>query len=66
MTIEYVSLHANMTVKESLESIRKKAIDKETIYTCYVTDSTNKLIGVPSYTIFPLFKTTHKSQYSKT
>lgn len=46
MTIEYVSLHANMTVKESLESIRKKAIDKETIYTCYVTDNTNKLIGV--------------------
>lgn len=46
MTIEYVSLHANMLVKEAIESIRKKAIDKETIYTCYVTDNTNKLIGV--------------------
>ena len=46
MTIEYVSLKARMTVEEAFERIRKTAIDKETIYTCYVTDATNKLIGL--------------------
>lgn len=48
MTIEYVSLHANMFIKDAIEIIRKKAINSETIYTCYVTDNTNKLIGVIS------------------
>ena len=46
MTIEYVALKERMTVEESFERIRKTAIDKETIYTCYVTDNTNKLIGL--------------------
>jgi len=46
MTIEYVSLRPGMKVKEALDSIRAKAIDKETIYVCYVTDVTKKLIGV--------------------
>ncbi|MBQ7923789.1 MAG: magnesium transporter [Clostridia bacterium] len=46
MTIEFVSLHATMTVDEAFDRIRKTAIDKETIYTCYVVDETNKLIGL--------------------
>lgn len=46
MTIEYVALKAATTVEEAFERIRKIAIDKETIYTCYVTDATNKLIGL--------------------
>ena len=46
MTIEYVSLKARMTVEEAFERIRQTAIDKETIYTCYITDDTNKLIGL--------------------
>ena len=46
MTIEYVSLRPSMTVKEALDHIRAKAIDKETIYICYVTDVTRKLMGV--------------------
>lgn len=46
MTIEFVALKAAMTVEEAFEHIRKTAIDKETIYTCYVTDETNKLIGL--------------------
>ena len=46
MTIEFVSLRKTMTVGEAFERIRKTAIDKETIYTCYVTDSTNKLLGL--------------------
>ena len=46
MTIEFVALRPTMTVEEAFERIRKTAIDKETIYTCYVTDTTNKLLGI--------------------
>lgn len=46
MTIEFVSLRRNMTVGEAFDRIRKTAIDKETIYTCYVTDDTKKLLGL--------------------
>ena len=37
MTTEYVSLRPDMTVEESILRIRRQGIDKETIYTCYVT-----------------------------
>ena len=37
MTTEYVSLRADMTVGESILRIRRQGVDKETIYTCYVT-----------------------------
>ena len=37
MTTEYVSLRPKMTVEESILRIRRQGIDKETIYTCYVT-----------------------------
>ena len=37
MTTEYVSLRPNMTVEEAILRIRRTGIDKETIYTCYVT-----------------------------
>ncbi len=47
MTTEYVSLRKNMTVDEALARIRRTAIDKETIYTCYVTDN-RKLLGIIS------------------
>ena len=46
MTIEFVSLRPTMTVDEAFERIRRTAIDKETIYTCYVVDNTNKLLGL--------------------
>ncbi|MBO4265371.1 MAG: magnesium transporter [Clostridia bacterium] len=45
MTTEYVSLRPDMTIKEALERIKKTAIDKETIYTCYVTEK-RMLLGV--------------------
>ncbi len=48
MTIEYVSLKANMTVEGAFERIRKTGVDKETIYTLYVTDEKRKLIGIVS------------------
>lgn len=46
MTIEFVSLFPTMTVDDAFERIRRTAIDKETIYTCYVTDPTNKILGL--------------------
>ncbi|MBS6444622.1 MAG: magnesium transporter [Ruminococcus sp.] len=45
MTVEYVYLHKEMCVKEAIEKIRSVGWVKETIYTCYVTDS-RKLIGM--------------------
>ncbi len=48
MTIEFVSLSPDMTVEDAFDKIRKTAIDKETVYTCYVTDTKKKLIGVVS------------------
>lgn len=46
MTIEFVSLRPTMTVEDAFERIRRTAIDKETIYTCYVVDDTRKLLGL--------------------
>ena len=48
MTIEYVSLKKEMTVKEALEKIKREGIDKETIYTLYVTDEKRRLEGILS------------------
>lgn len=45
MTTEYVTLRPNMTVEEAIKRIRRTGIDKETIYTCYVTQD-RKLIGL--------------------
>lgn len=48
MTIEYVDLKKNMTVQHAIDHIKKTGIEKETIYTCYVTDSNRKLEGIVS------------------
>ena len=45
MTTEYVSLRPNMTVEEAIKRLRRTGIDKETIYTCYVTKD-RKLLGL--------------------
>lgn len=47
MTPEYVSLRRDMTVEEAFEKIRTDGVDKETIYTCYVTEN-RTLIGIIS------------------
>ena len=47
MTTEYVSLRPAMTVGEAILRIRRTGVDKETIYTCYVTRDRN-LIGMVS------------------
>ena len=46
MTVEFVSLRPQMTVDEAYDKIRETAIDKETIYTCYVVDDHNYLAGI--------------------
>lgn len=46
MTTEYVSLRPHMTVEEAILRIRRQGVDKETIYTCYVTEKDRKLIGL--------------------
>ena len=45
MTIELVDLKETMTVKDAFTRIRRTGLDKETIYTCYVTDHRRFLIG---------------------
>lgn len=46
MTPEYVSLKKTFTVREAFKKIRQVGVDKETIYTCYVTDVNRKLLGI--------------------
>ena len=46
MTTEYVSLRPEMTVEEAILRIRRQGVDKETIYTCYVTARDRTLMGL--------------------
>lgn len=46
MTIEYVDLKRDMTVKEAFDRIRKTGLKKETIYTLYVKDEQRHVVGV--------------------
>ncbi len=48
MTIEFIDLKMNMTVEDAFTRIRRIAIDKETIYTCYVIDQNRHLLGLVS------------------
>ncbi len=48
MTIEYVDLKKTMTVRDALDHIKETGLDKETVYTCYVTDKNRKLEGIVS------------------
>ena len=46
MTNEYVYFRSGITVAKAFEIIREHGVDKETIYTCYVTSSRKELLGV--------------------
>ncbi len=46
MTTEYVDLKKDLTVEDAFLRIRRTAVDKETIYTCYVKDENRHLIGL--------------------
>lgn len=45
MTIEYMELHAGVTVKQAMDTIRSTGIDKETVYNLYIIDDQRHLIG---------------------
>ena len=47
MTVEYIALQKGMTVEDAILKIRQIGLNKETIYTCYVTER-RKLIGAVS------------------
>ena len=46
MTTEFISLRPDMTAEMAIKRIRRTGVDKETIYTCYVNDENNRLIGI--------------------
>lgn len=48
MVPDFVSLQEGMTVAEALTKIRRVGLDRETIYTMYVTDQERRLQGVVS------------------
>lgn len=46
MTTEFIVLRPDMTAEMAIKRIRRTGVDKETIYTCYVTDDNNQLVGI--------------------
>lgn len=48
MTIEFVDLKKEMSVRQAIQHIKETGVDKETINTCYVIDNKRKLEGVIS------------------
>ena len=48
MTIEYVELRKDMTVGEAMAHIKEIGLNRETVYTCYVTDKNRTLEGFVS------------------
>ncbi|MDR1939721.1 MAG: magnesium transporter [Clostridiales bacterium] len=48
MTIEYVSVNQNYTVEDAISKIRRVGLNKETVYTIYVTNENRILEGVVS------------------
>ncbi len=48
MTIEFVDLKDQMTVKEAIQRIKETGVDKETIDNCYIIDNERRLEGVIS------------------
>ena len=45
MTAEYVELREDMTVREAFNTLRKTAFNKESVYTCYITNKKRELLG---------------------
>lgn len=46
MTTEFMDLKPQMTVAQAFDRIRKVGLERETVYTCYVTDRNRRLEGV--------------------
>ena len=45
MNVDYIALSQEMTVEDAIMKIRQVGLNRETIYTCYVTEK-RRLIGV--------------------
>ena len=45
MNVDYIALSQDMTIEDAIMKIRQVGLNRETIYTCYVTEK-RKLIGV--------------------
>jgi magnesium transporter len=60
MTTEYIDLKEEMTVEDAFRRIRQVGMDKETVYTCYVTDARRVLDGVVTIRKLLLSQTTDK------
>ena len=45
MTVEYVDLKKNLTVKQALQRVRQIGVDKETLNVLYVLDNSRRLLG---------------------
>jgi magnesium transporter len=48
MTPLFVDLHGDMTVSQAMDRVRRLAINRETVYECYVMDRRRHLIGTIS------------------
>ena len=48
MTVEYIRLREDNTVKEAFDIIKTHGQEKRVVYTCYVTDNTKTLLGFVS------------------
>ena len=46
MTTEFIDLKENWTVDRAFEAIKKRGLQKETVYNCYVLTMDRKLLGV--------------------
>jgi magnesium transporter len=60
MTTEYIDLKEEMSVEDAFRRIRQVGVDKETVYTCYVTDARRVLDGVVTIRKLLLSETTDK------
>ncbi len=60
MTTELMALRPDMTVAQTMDTIRENGFDKETINNCYVTDSSRRLVGVVSLRALVLAKNTEE------
>ena len=45
MTVEMAAFHEGLTVDEAIDNLRKTALSKESIETCYCIDERRKLVG---------------------
>ncbi len=62
MTPELIELNLEMTAAQALDKIRRIGMDKETLYSCYVTDKGGYLIGLVTLKNLVLAPTDKKVQ----